>query len=369
MLGSRPVFNYLFLAYLCTGFHSIRMHFSTTNQPAAPAHAHPRMPSGALRHICTCDATEQAKAQEGWNLEYEQISAGRFAGELALLELPGLSLIQESANQSIRQQGDLCRDSHLFAFITPAPGRHAVFAGHDVQAHQMLVGAGTDLDLWCPAGFSLSGMVVDLNWLLSLWEQTHAGPAPAWLHQRCVVTLSESMGAHLQHLHRQALAQSRALTPQTPARAAVPPSAALHSMRDALLLAWLDQIPHEASESMAASRQARKRIVDKACAHMLVLRDGEPLSMLDICRHIGVSHRKLNYCFQDILGLSPLHYQRMVRLNRVRWTLQQAPVGSQVQDIAAQWGFWHMGQFGQDYKRHFGETPSATLRGASGVSP
>lgn len=326
-------------------------------------------PSGSLRHIHTCDASEQARAQEGWDLQYEQISAGRFAGELALLQLPELSLIQESANQSIRQQGDLCADSYLFAFITPPPGQHAVFAGQDVGAHQMLVGAGRELDLWCPSGFTLSGMVVDVRWLLSLWRQTHASSEPAWLHQRCAISLTESMATRLRALHRGAMAHSAPPSPATPHADAVVPAASLLALRDQLLLAWLDQIPTAVSDTMAPTRQARKRIVDKACAHMLRLRDGEPWSMLEICRQVGVSHRKLNYCFQDVLGISPLQYQRTVRLNRVRWSLQQAPSGSHVQDIAAQWGFWHMGQFGQDYKRHFGESPSTTLRSASGVSP
>ena len=33
-----------------------------------------------------------------------------------------------------------------------------------------------------------------------------------------------------------------------------------------------------------------------------------------------------------------------------------------VQDAAARWGFWHLGQFSRDYKRQFGELPSQTLK-------
>jgi len=32
-----------------------------------------------------------------------------------------------------------------------------------------------------------------------------------------------------------------------------------------------------------------------------------------------------------------------------------------ITQISSQWGFWHMGQFGADYKRQFGELPSETL--------
>jgi AraC family ethanolamine operon transcriptional activator len=35
-----------------------------------------------------------------------------------------------------------------------------------------------------------------------------------------------------------------------------------------------------------------------------------------------------------------------------------------VQEVAARWGFSHMGQFSSDYRLQFGERPSDTLRRA-----
>jgi len=35
-------------------------------------------------------------------------------------------------------------------------------------------------------------------------------------------------------------------------------------------------------------------------------------------------------------------------------------------DVASRWGFWHMGQLAADYRKHFGELPSETLRSATG---
>ena len=109
---------------------------------------------------------------------------------------------------------------------------------------------------------------------------------------------------------------------------------------------------------------ARKRLVDSACA--LMLSDPEqPMSILDVCKGIGASRRKLNYCFQDVLGTNPVHYLRAVRLNRVRRALKQcADRQAGVYDVAVRWGFWHFSQFSLAYKRHFAELPSETLRRA-----
>jgi len=88
----------------------------------------------------------------------------------------------------------------------------------------------------------------------------------------------------------------------------------------------------------------------------------EPLSILEVCCRVGTSRRKLNYCFQDVLGTTPIKYLRSLRLNSVRRAIRQAAPGVTIQDIASHWGFWHLSQFAQDYKHLFGELPSDTLR-------
>ena len=69
--------------------------------------------------------------------------------------------------------------------------------------------------------------------------------------------------------------------------------------------------------------------------------------------------------FREVLGVSAARYLRAVRLNNARRDLKDpSAAANSVQDVAARWGFWHLGQFSVDYKRQFGELPSATLRAA-----
>ena len=42
---------------------------------------------------------------------------------------------------------------------------------------------------------------------------------------------------------------------------------------------------------------------------------------------------------------------------------------TKVQDIAARWGFWHLGHFVTDYRRMFGELPSQTLQARRHTNP
>ena len=106
----------------------------------------------------------------------------------------------------------------------------------------------------------------------------------------------------------------------------------------------------------------RERLVRRAGDYMRACL-GEPLSLLDLCRELGVSERTLHYAFQEVRGLSPMAYFNAGRLNAVRQELKAAANTATVQEIAQRWGFWHSGEFAAAYRRLFGELPSQTLNG------
>jgi AraC family ethanolamine operon transcriptional activator len=105
-----------------------------------------------------------------------------------------------------------------------------------------------------------------------------------------------------------------------------------------------------------------RRIVQQA-RELVLAQAGQRLSIADLCRQMHISRRALQYSFQAVVGLSPLAYLRILKLNQVRRRLHDAhePSG-RVTQAATTWGFEHLGQFSQDYRRLFGECPSATLR-------
>lgn len=310
------------------------------------------------RFVTTSDAHEQAQAQEGWSLQYDQMSCGKFSGQVHLMQLPGVSLVHEGANQAIRQRGDLGNDSFLFALPASVGTASALFSGTSVGQHDVMVGPSDGLDLCSPAHFSLIGIVVDAELLASLWARTHHHAMAGWISQQRVISIGAERAQRLLALHRQIIDCSLSGLPLAST------SAALVNLRDDVILEWVDALPASCDMSDLKAVSTRKAVVHRACEWMLQTKDDEALSMLEICKRVGVSQRKLNYCFQEILGMSPMKYQRITRLNRTQQALKQAREGENVFDIASRWGFWHMGQFSQDYKRLFGELPSATLRAA-----
>jgi AraC family ethanolamine operon transcriptional activator len=86
------------------------------------------------------------------------------------------------------------------------------------------------------------------------------------------------------------------------------------------------------------------------------------VTLTDLCQACGLSRRTLFYSFEQTLGVSPMKYLKVLRLQGVRRALQAAnPDHYTVQGLAYNFGFWSMGHFARDYKTLFGESPAQTL--------
>lgn len=88
----------------------------------------------------------------------------------------------------------------------------------------------------------------------------------------------------------------------------------------------------------------------------------EPLTLSRISKAAGCSIRALQLAFRNHLGCTPTQYMRDERLRVAHYHLLTAPEGTLVGDIAYDVGFSHLGRFSIDYRRAFGQSPSATLR-------
>jgi AraC family ethanolamine operon transcriptional activator len=310
------------------------------------------------RLVRSADIDAHARAQPDWELRYEQLASGRFDGLVHHIQLPGARLVHEFCNLATRQRGRFVDGSYGFA-LGDAPMALAIFNGQRVERDAMMLGRAGELDLCTPNGYTLIAVVVDEALLNPLWLQMYGKEPSAWMQSQLVVpTRSAATADALRGRHRRALADAAALLASEGERAGA--EVAMLHLRDGLLIEWFEALPAAVDASALPNAQARKRLVDRACELMLD-HSSDPLSMLEVCRRVGASRRKLNYCFQEALGTTPVKYLRAVRLNGVRRELLAG--ADAIQDVAARWGFWHLSQFARDYRRQFGELPSRTRAG------
>lgn len=90
---------------------------------------------------------------------------------------------------------------------------------------------------------------------------------------------------------------------------------------------------------------------------------GEPFSLRNLTEAVETSPSTLIRTFNTHHGVSPMQYVKRLRLEAVRRTLFEAdPRSHSVGQAATAFGFRQLGRFSADYKKEFGELPSATLR-------
>lgn len=307
-----------------------------------------------LQVLETHDMDQHAWAQQGWALHYEQLSPGQFKGRIHQVQLPELTLLREDTDLALRQRGRL--DDNVYGFaMALQDSPDLFFNAQRVPPHAIMCGKGDEVDLRTPPHFTLLALVVDRRLLNPLWERMYHKPLAHWLEKKLVLPTTEVKARNLRQLQLTVLEQASTLAQRAH------PTQALRQLRDDILMEWLEALPPQVDTSELPNLERRKKLVNSACELMLAHAD-EPLSILQVCSRLGTSRRKLNYGFQDVLGTTPVKYLRALRLNHVRRALRQATPGTTVQDVAWQWGFWHMGQFAQDYKKLFDELPSASLR-------
>ncbi len=137
--------------------------------------------------------------------------------------------------------------------------------------------------------------------------------------------------------------------------------AARRGLREQVYARLLDAIDWEVQHETHAALGRREMLARKAQEFVLAHID-QAFTISELCAYVGCSRRTLQYCFQQVFGINPIAYVRAARLNGVRRAIRAGSGHATIQDIAAQWGFWHLSHFCEAYKEMFGELPSVTQR-------
>lgn len=315
-----------------------------------------------LRTMAAHDADEHAHNLTAWEQRYDQLSPGHFEGCLTELRLPQMQVFRESTSQALHQSCRVWSDSFWFGLPDThssddrkAPTR---INGRLHGPHDIMVRPGDErFELVTPPAHSLFGIVVRRQAL-----------ADAAATLGCKVQWERLQHAEILHAQEpmrqqcvQALQALLALDAVQPEVGSLPPSEALQEAVLDVMLQMLDT--SEVDTTARHSFARRQSVVARAREHTLS-RPDHAVTVPELCQQLHVSRRTLQYCFEDVLGMSPIQYLRAIRLNGVRRHLRNDQGAKPtVQDVATHWGFWHLSQFASDYRRLFGESPSETIKG------
>lgn len=134
-------------------------------------------------------------------------------------------------------------------------------------------------------------------------------------------------------------------------------------LEEMLMTSLLLNLPHNHLNQPKPPAFQASESVKKAKAHMMEHLE-EPLTLATLSAALGIPGRTLQWAFQAAGEMGPMQWLRRQRLQSVRALLAAPSQGDndRVSVAAMRFGFTHLGEFSQQYRRAFGETPSETLR-------
>ena len=292
------------------------------------------------------DADEHAHNLTNWEQSYDQITPGSFRGSLVELRLPDMQVFRERISHAVRQSCCVLPEAFWFGLADQTADTR--INGRVAGVNQIMVRPGhCEFELLTPADHMIYGIVIQRDALVAAADSLG-----------CQIDWAQLSGAEMRRVDPLARAACLQTLRCLLAQAAGSHQAGQQAVTEALLT-LLDSSQVDAGVSKSFER--RQRIVARARDHVLAHPD-ESVTVPQLCQRLFVSRRTLQYCFEDVLNISPMQYLRLIRLNGARRSLLQRssdPVS--VRDVAAQWGFWYFSQFSSDYRKLFGHCPSQAL--------
>ncbi|WP_341313110.1 helix-turn-helix domain-containing protein [Paraburkholderia sp. IMGN_8] len=311
----------------------------------------------AVEIRCCRNIDEQAMLLDAWNQSYCQISRGAFDGSVSSFAAGGVRVLVERLNRTVYQRGQV------------APSRFAVGVPFQLEGHALLCGQTSHRDglhvFSGDGGFEF--LSPDKHVVVNL--EIEPGAIGDRLVRSQLDELTLLLGTRPGVLNvdpvrlqrfREVLKQLLDAVTATPTLlddagvAAAFEKSVIFGLADALQgMSGAD--PHRNAEA----RTARNWQLVRGVRELVEGSPDCPLSVAELCARFRASRRTLQYAFEDILGVNPSAYIRAVRLDHVRRELCGS---SSVTEVATRWGFWHFGNFSNEYRGQFGELPSETWR-------
>lgn len=301
------------------------------------------------------DVFLHSQAIANWTQRYDQISPGSARTTLRQVSGQRFHVFHEQLNQRVLQQGRAPRERLCFALPavrTVAP----VVQGRAVNCSSLLtLRGGDEFIVHLPCDTDVIAFTIDRS-LAEEHEHTALAALPDRILCNPVLPVSptryRTAADNLQNLLRLTL-DSESLI----GREQFQEKFLAHVVAGIVL----DLVQEDGCATGALPHMSTQSyIVWKS--QEIALESDDALTVLDLCRHLKVSRRTLQYSFQNIAGTTPTAYLRSIRLNAVRRFLMSTPASVRIGDVAAQFGFCHFGRFSSYYQQHFHELPSQTVR-------
>ncbi|MEX3761388.1 helix-turn-helix domain-containing protein [Paraburkholderia phenoliruptrix] len=302
------------------------------------------------------DVFLHSQAIVNWSQQYDQITPGTATTTLRQVAGQRFHIFRERINQRVMERGIAPQDRLCFALpITSSVA--PVVQGRTVGLPSLLtLRAGEEFVAHVPRDTEVLAFTIDRA-LTADREVDELSNLPARVLKQPVLPISPVR-------YRSALCQLERVLCEALDTATLTACDAFDQrvLEHNVVGILLDLVQSsDESESVALPSPSTQSYVVRKSQEIALESDDLP-TVLDLCHHLRISRRALQYSFQNVVGTTPTAYLRSIRLNAVRRFLLTTPGAIRIGDAAAQFGFCHFGRFSAYYQQHFHELPSRTPR-------
>ena len=310
-----------------------------------------------LTHQRFQDADEMAEAI-GLNIRITPLVFAPYSCEVVQFKLGGMAFNFTNNAVPLRVIGPKPAGAVIFSFLlNPAdeqrfmshnrPINRQILFGFDSEREIDLVIAGSVL--YCYVAISIAL----LNKYLCLMERDDLDARFLGQNQVCIPTTMGPLQAFVWELYALSINQTDCLA-----------SPAFQSLlREDFIPLLIQSIPPKGQTPAKSQRALGRGDLVRQTEAFLEAHLHQPISLATVAKSIFTSQRTLTYAFDQILGISPMAYLKILRLQAVHRLLKMTVPGTKtISAIAADHGFYSPSHFARDYKTLFGESPKETLK-------
>ncbi len=316
----------------------------------------PQTPKHFFKQLKKVDIAELSSSEIGRNRRYLQLQPGKLQGSLSEIYLDGVILIREQLSTEV--QIEAAPPANFVPLATLFSSASAMrFCGKQFKDNSLLQATGSEWNLRTSESLDYIGSILDKTLLAKHTEILTGRPAsPQWFISQASSVHPKALAYYKSGLNKVLLQLSK--QPEL-----------LHNPDiRRLFSAQLFQLAIDLLSSTQQNQQPLtpynrrlsgvRKVIDYLKVHASYLP-----TIPELCTVAQLRERSLEYGFKEQLGVTPVRYLKLVRLNGVKRDLKIAnPATTRIVDIALRWGFVELGRFAGEYSRLFGELPSETLR-------
>ncbi len=303
------------------------------------------------------ELNEVSRLNDDWRTNYQQLGAGLFETWFDLYTSSGLRLSDQYCSREMSVSG-IPPPDHVALALTVNRGKKGVFQGCEFGIHDVgLMAADSETLFRSPEKLRMMVVTIPVSRFSSaLCAAAYGKEFCHLIAETPVISLHNSAFVSLARAIRRALdiAQS---APQSAMLAVC-----LREIEESVVSTLSLTLTDCARPAQGArARRNRLRYLERARAYIEAHPDS-PLGMETLATVTGASIRSLETAFREILGVTPVQYIRVSRLNVAKNRLLHADcTETSVTATAQALGFSHMSRFAQDYRALFHQLPSDTL--------